>query len=62
VRGWLVPSAGPKIPVQPGWKLPPQKIPLAENKFLQVGKGAENTYEKSRQCFTCEDNPVPFKS
>jgi hypothetical protein len=38
--------------VQPGWYLPPQKIPLAENKFLQAGKGAENTKEKSRQCFT----------
>jgi hypothetical protein len=27
-------------------------IPLAENTFLQAGKGAENTKEKSRQCFT----------
>jgi hypothetical protein len=27
-------------------------IPLAENRFLQAGKGAENTKEKSRQCFT----------
>jgi hypothetical protein len=26
VSGWLVPSAGKKIPVQPGWYLPPQKI------------------------------------
>jgi hypothetical protein len=24
---WLVPSAGQKIPVQPGWYLPPQKVP-----------------------------------
>ncbi len=32
----LVPSAGQKIPVQPGWYLPPQKILLAENRFLQV--------------------------
>jgi predicted adenine nucleotide alpha hydrolase (AANH) superfamily ATPase len=62
VRGWLVPSAGQKIPVQPGWKLPQQKNTLAENKFLQAGKGAENTNEKSRQCFMCEDNPVLFKS
>jgi hypothetical protein len=38
--------------VQPGWYLPLQKIPLAENRFLQAGKGAENTKEKSRQCFT----------
>ncbi len=51
VIGWLVPSAGQKIPVQPGRYLPPQKIPLAENRFLQVGKGAENTKEKSRHCF-----------
>jgi hypothetical protein len=29
-----------------------QKIPLAENRFLQAGKGAENTKEKSRQCLT----------
>jgi hypothetical protein len=25
---------------------------LDENRFLQAGKGAENTKEKSRQCFT----------
>jgi len=29
-----------------------RKIPLAENRFLQAGKGAKNTKEKSRQCFT----------
>jgi hypothetical protein len=52
VTGWLVPFAGQKIPLQPGWYLPLQKIPLAENRFLQAGKGAENTKEKSRQCFT----------
>jgi hypothetical protein len=51
VTGWLAPSAGQKIAVQPGWYLPPQKIPLAENGFLQAGNGAENTKEKSRQCF-----------
>jgi hypothetical protein len=27
-------------------------IPLAENRFLQAGNGAENTKERSRQCFT----------
>ncbi len=52
VTGWLVPSAGQKIPVQRGWYLPPQKVPLAENRFLQAGKGDENTKEKSIQCFT----------
>jgi hypothetical protein len=52
VTVWLVPSAGQKIPVQPGWYLPTQKIPLAENKFLHASKGDENTKEKSRQCFT----------
>jgi hypothetical protein len=31
--------------------LPPQKILLAENMFLQAGNGTENTKEKSRQCF-----------
>jgi hypothetical protein len=41
-----------KIPVQPGWYFPPQKIPLAENRFLQAGKGAENTKEKFREYFT----------
>jgi len=35
------------IPILPGWYLP-----LGENRFLQAGKGAENTKEKSRQCFT----------
>jgi len=52
VTGLLVPSDGQKIPVQPGWYLPLQKIHLAENRFLQVGKEAENTKENSRQCFT----------
>jgi hypothetical protein len=53
VTGWLLPSTGQKIPVQPGWYLPPQKILLAENRFLLVGKGAKNTKEKFRQCFKC---------
>jgi len=52
VTGWLVPSAGQKIPVWLGWYLPPQGILLAENRFLQAGNGAENTKEKSKQCFT----------
>jgi hypothetical protein len=52
MTSWLVPSARQKIPVQPGWNLPPRKILLAENMFLQAGKGAENTKEKSRRCFT----------
>jgi predicted adenine nucleotide alpha hydrolase (AANH) superfamily ATPase len=30
-----------------------QKIPLAENRFLQALKRAENTKEKSRRCFIC---------
>jgi hypothetical protein len=47
VTVWLVPSAGQKIPVEPGWYLPRQKIPLAENRFLHAGNGAENTKEKS---------------
>ncbi len=38
VTGWLVPSAGQKIPVQHGWYLPPQKIPLAEYRFLQQAR------------------------
>jgi len=60
VRGWLVPSTGPKIPVQPGWYLPPQKTPLAENRFFQAGDEAENTKEKSRQCFTRPKGPWNF--
>jgi len=48
VTCWLVPSAGQKIPVQPRWYLPPQKVPLAENKFLQAGNRAKNTKEKVR--------------
>ncbi len=39
VTGWVVPSAGQKIPVQTGWYLTQPKIPLAENRFLQAGKG-----------------------
>jgi hypothetical protein len=38
VTSWMVPSAS-------------QKIPLAKNRFLKAGKGAENTKEKSKQCF-----------
>jgi len=52
VIGWLIPSTGQNIPVQPGSYLQPQKIPLGENRFLQALKGAENTKEKSRECFT----------
>jgi hypothetical protein len=62
VTDWLVPSTAQKIPVKPGWYLPPQKLPLAENRFLQAGKGAENTKEKSRQCFTdldCDKYVLP---
>jgi hypothetical protein len=44
VIGWLVPSAGQKIPVHRGWYLP--------HRFLQAGKGAENTKEKSGRYFT----------
>ncbi len=32
-----------------------QKIPLAANRFLPAVKGAENTMEKSRQCFTFDN-------
>jgi hypothetical protein len=46
VTGWLIPSVGQKVPVQPGWYIPPQKIPLDENRFRQASKGAENTKEK----------------
>jgi hypothetical protein len=54
VTVWLIPSTGQKIPVQPGWCLPQGKIPLDENRFLQAGKGPENTKKKSRQCFAFE--------
>jgi hypothetical protein len=56
VTGWLVPSAGQKIPEQPGWYLLLQKVPLAENRFLHAANGAENTKEKSRQCFPCRSD------
>jgi len=55
-----VPLAGQKIPVQPGWYLPPQKIRLTENRFLAAGKGAENTKEKSKLCFTFFKMPHEF--
>jgi hypothetical protein len=51
MTGWLAPSAGQKIPVQPwlaGTFLPQQKIPLAENRYLQASKVAENSKEKSK--------------
>jgi len=46
VTAWLIPSSGQKIPIQPGWYIPPQKIPLAEKRFLQASKGAGNKKEK----------------
>jgi hypothetical protein len=49
VTGWLVPSAGHNILAQPGWYLPPQKIPLAENRFLQASKGAKEKYNEKIQ-------------
>jgi hypothetical protein len=61
VTGWLVPSASQKIIVQPGWYLPLQKILLAENRFLQASKGAENTKEKSKQCFADRKGTVLFE-
>jgi hypothetical protein len=56
--GWLVRSAGQKIPVRPGLYLPLHKIPFDENRFLQAGKGAENTKEKFRHCFTWDVRPT----
>jgi hypothetical protein len=47
VTGWLVPSAGQKIPVEPGGYLPLHKIPLAEYRFLQTYKGAEKMQSKN---------------
>jgi hypothetical protein len=47
MTGWLVPSAGENIPVEPDWCIPGWKIPLDENRFLQASKGPENTKEKS---------------
>jgi hypothetical protein len=38
-----------RLPVEPGWHLPPQMVPLAEKRFLGAGRGAESTKEKSRQ-------------
>ncbi len=58
MTGWLVPSVGQKIPIQPDWYIPAQKISLAENRFLQAGKRAENTKEKSRQCLTSGESKV----
>jgi len=49
---WLVPSAGQKIPVQPGWYLPRWKIPLDESRFLHACKGYKSTREKIGECFT----------
>jgi hypothetical protein len=44
----MVPSARQKIPVQPGWYLPPYNIPLAENRFLQAGKGPGSSKYKGK--------------
>jgi hypothetical protein len=60
VTGWLGPSLRQKTPIQPDWYIPAQKISLAENRFLQAGKRAENTKEKSRQCLMCGESKVGF--
>jgi hypothetical protein len=39
---WLVPSTT-------------EDLALVENRFLEAGKGAENTKEKSRPCFTVRE-------
>jgi hypothetical protein len=44
-------QAGVPSQYKPGWYIPPQKTPFAENRFLQAGKGAE----KSRHCFMSEE-------
>ncbi len=62
VTGWLLLSTSKKIPVQPGWYLPPQKTPLAENGFLQASKGTENTKEKFRHCFTTYVSPKKLQN
>jgi hypothetical protein len=53
-----VPSAGQKIPVQPGWYLPPQKIPLTENSFLEAGNEAENTEEIQAVLYTIRNETM----
>ncbi len=50
VTGWLAPSAGQKILVLAG-TFHPKRSPLLKAGFFIAGKGAENTKEKSRQCF-----------
>jgi hypothetical protein len=67
----VVPSAGQKIPVQTGWYLPQQKNPLAENRFLQAGKGlsyglvtkslgAGCTFEEVAEKIKCQKMNVNF--
>jgi hypothetical protein len=52
---WLYAELGffPFLEIVTGRLVPSiAKDSLVENRFLQAGKGAENTKEKSRQCFT----------
>jgi hypothetical protein len=42
---WLVPSTT-------------EDLALVENRFLEAGKGAENTKEKSRPCFTVREASI----
>jgi len=54
VTGWLVLSASQKSSVHSlaGTFHRIRSIRPAENRFLQAGKGAENTKEEFRLCFT----------
>jgi len=51
-----------RLPVEPGWHLPQQMVPLAEKRFLQAGKGAETSKENSRQCFTHDEVSLTMQS
>jgi hypothetical protein len=42
--------------------LVPSTAEDAEDRFLQAGKGAENTKQKSRQCFTDEETLIRMKA
>jgi len=51
VTGWLVPSTSQKIPYSLASTFHCRRAPFLKTGFF-AGKGAENTTEKSRQCFT----------
>jgi hypothetical protein len=62
VTGWLVPSIGQKIPMQPSWYLPPQKIPLAGRNFFRQVRELKMQRKNPGNALRTNNNKLPQRS